>query len=83
MSVLKYVEKMYSEKRTDHVVDFESFQQKQNINNNNNNINLFIKATLSTNDIVINKLTQILTYLRAGSRNKKKKKVEYKEELMN
>lgn len=32
------------------------------------------KATLSTNDIVINKLTQILSYLRAGSRNKKKKK---------
>ncbi len=31
-------------------------------------------ATLSTNDIVINKLTQILSYLRAGSRNKKKKK---------
>ncbi len=33
------------------------------------------KATLSTNDIVINKLTQILSYLRAGSRTKKKKKV--------
>merc|ERR1719151_154581 len=32
------------------------------------------KATLSTNDIVINKLTQILSYLRAGSRNKKKKR---------
>merc|ERR1711872_635622 len=32
------------------------------------------KATLSTNDIVINKLTQILSYLRAASRNKKKKK---------
>lgn len=32
------------------------------------------KATLSTNDIVINKLTQILSYLRAGSRTKKKKK---------
>ncbi len=31
-------------------------------------------STLSTNDIVINKLTQILSYLRAGSRNKKKKK---------
>ncbi len=31
-------------------------------------------TTLSTNDIVINKLTQILSYLRAGSRNKKKKK---------
>ena len=26
------------------------------------------KATLSTNDIVINKLTQILSYLRAGTR---------------
>ena len=33
------------------------------------------KATLSTNEIVINKLTQILSYLRAGSRTKKKKKV--------
>merc|ERR1711874_135006 len=32
------------------------------------------KATLSTNDIVINKLTQILSYLRAGARSKKKKK---------
>ncbi len=32
------------------------------------------QATLSTNDIVINKLTQILSYLRAGTRNKKKKK---------
>lgn len=31
-------------------------------------------TTLSTNDIVINKLTQILSYLRAGSRTKKKKK---------
>ena len=32
------------------------------------------KATLSTNDIVINKLTQILSYLRAGNRTKKKNK---------
>jgi len=32
------------------------------------------KATLSTNDIVINKLTQILSYLRAGNRTKRKKK---------
>ena len=31
-------------------------------------------ALPSTNDIVINKLTQILSYLRAGSRNKKKKR---------
>merc|ERR1719464_2320161 len=31
----------------------------------------------STNDIVINKLTQILSYLRAGNRNKKKKKDKY------
>ncbi|XP_037951499.1 protein Red [Teleopsis dalmanni] len=31
-------------------------------------------ATLTTNDIVINKLSQILSYLRAGSRNKKNKK---------
>lgn len=34
------------------------------------------QATLSTNDIVINKLTQILSYLRAGTRNKKKKKLD-------
>lgn len=32
------------------------------------------QTTLSTNDIVINKLTQILSYLRAGSKNRKKKK---------
>merc|ERR1719270_1155956 len=31
----------------------------------------------STNDIVINKLTQILSYLRAGNRSKKKKKDKY------
>lgn len=31
-------------------------------------------ATLTTNDIVINKLSQILSYLRAGGRNKKNKK---------
>ena len=31
----------------------------------------------STNDIVINKLTQILSYLRAGKQNKKKKKDKY------
>merc|ERR1711874_765542 len=31
----------------------------------------------STNDIVINKLTQILSYLRAGKTNKKKKKDKY------
>ncbi|CAB4067104.1 IK [Lepeophtheirus salmonis] len=40
------------------------------------------QTTLSTNDIVINKLTQILSYLRAGSRNKKKKKDRLKEEKM-
>ena len=37
-------------------------------------INSEQKATLSTNDIVINKLTQILSYLRAGNRTKRKKK---------
>merc|ERR1711962_1000733 len=31
----------------------------------------------STNDIVINKLTQILSYLRAGNRSKKKKRDKY------
>lgn len=36
--------------------------------------NLSQQTTLSTNDIVINKLTQILSYLRAGSKNRKKKK---------
>ena len=30
-------------------------------------------TTLTTNDIVINKLTQILSYLRQGKRDKKKK----------
>ena len=39
------------------------------------------KATLSTNDIVINKLTQILSYLRAGNRTKRKKK-EKMEDLL-
>ena len=37
-------------------------------------INSEQKATLNTNDIVINKLTQILSYLRAGNRTKRKKK---------
>ena len=32
------------------------------------------QATLTTNDIVINKLTQILLYLRQGMRGKKIKK---------
>ncbi|XP_076814335.1 protein Red-like [Clavelina lepadiformis] len=35
-------------------------------------------TTLSTNDIVINKLTQILAYLRHGSKDKHKKKKEKK-----
>lgn len=37
---------------------------------------LFFQAqtTLTTNDIVISKLTQILSYLRQGTRNKKLKK---------
>ncbi|XP_032233362.2 protein Red [Nematostella vectensis] len=34
------------------------------------------QTTLTTNDIVINKLTQILSYLRQGMRNKKMKKKE-------
>merc|ERR1719318_1653209 len=45
-----------------------SIRSKQDVINNEQ------KATLSTNDIVINKLTQILSYLRAGNRTKKKKK---------
>merc|ERR1719320_2419947 len=45
-----------------------SIRSKQDVINNEQ------KATLSTNDIVINKLTQILSYLRAGTRTKKKKK---------
>ena len=36
----------------------------------------------STNDIVINKLTQILSYLRAGKHNKKKKNRELKNEMV-
>ncbi|XP_067928502.1 protein Red-like [Watersipora subatra] len=35
-------------------------------------------ATLTTNDIVINKLTQILSYLRQGRRDKKKRKEKEK-----
>lgn len=34
------------------------------------------QTTLTTNDIVINKLTQILSYLRQGMRGKKLKKKE-------
>jgi len=45
-----------------------SIRSKKDVINNEQ------KATLSTNDIVINKLTQILSYLRAGNRTKKKKK---------
>lgn len=40
--------------------------------------NLEVHTTLSTNDIVINKLTQILAYLRQGSKDKHKKKKERK-----
>lgn len=36
-----------------------------------------ITTTLSTNDIVINKLAQILSYLRQGPRSKKSKKKVY------
>ena len=39
-----------------------SIRSKKDVINNEQ------KATLSTNDIVINKLTQILSYLRAGTR---------------
>ena len=37
------------------------------------------ETTLSTNDIVINKLTQILSYLRHGVRASKKQKKREKE----
>ena len=40
--------------------------------------NLEVHTTLSTNDIVINKLTQILAYLRQGSKDKHKKKKDKK-----
>ena len=45
-----------------------SIRSKKDVVNSNQ------KSTISTNDIVINKLTQILSYLRAGSRTKRKKK---------
>ena len=40
--------------------------------------NLEVHTTLSTNDIVINKLTQILAYLRQGSKDKHKRKKDKK-----
>ena len=40
--------------------------------------NLEIHTTLSTNDIVINKLTQILAYLRQGTKDKHKRKKDKK-----
>ena len=45
-----------------------SIRSKKDVVNSNQ------KSTISSNDIVINKLTQILSYLRAGSRTKRKKK---------
>uniref|UniRef100_H2Z4P8 RED-like N-terminal domain-containing protein n=1 Tax=Ciona savignyi TaxID=51511 RepID=H2Z4P8_CIOSA len=43
--------------------------------------NLEVHTTLSTNDIVINKLTQILAYLRQGVKEKHKKKKEKKSKV--
>nr|XP_002129642.1 protein Red [Ciona intestinalis] len=43
--------------------------------------NLEVHTTLSTNDIVINKLTQILAYLRQGPKDKHRKKKEKKLKL--
>ena len=41
------------------------------------------QATLSTNDIVINKLTQILSYLRQGGKHGKKLKKTPKDKVYN
>merc|ERR1711972_1250156 len=63
---MAYVMDLEEDGETD--IPTTSIRSKQDIVNNDQ------KATLSTNDIVINKLTQILSYLRAGNRNKKKRK---------
>ncbi|XP_054162018.1 protein Red-like [Oppia nitens] len=44
--------------------------------------NIESMTTLSTNDIVLNKLTQILSYLRQGGVNKKTKKIKEKNSLI-
>jgi len=63
---MAYVMDLEEDGETD--IPTTSIRSKQDVVNNEQ------KATLSTNDIVINKLTQILSYLRAGTRNKKKKR---------
>ena len=63
---MAYVMDLDEEVETD--IPTTSIRSKKDVINNEQ------KATLSTNDIVINKLTQILSYLRAGTRSKKKKK---------
>lgn len=63
------------EDETESDIPTTSIRSKMDVVNNEQ------KATLSTNDIVINKLTQILSYLRAGTRNKKKKKDRLLEEV--
>eukprot|EP00092_Neocalanus_flemingeri_P030432 GFUD01033034.1.p1 GENE.GFUD01033034.1~~GFUD01033034.1.p1 ORF type:complete len:603 (+),score=272.53 GFUD01033034.1:57-1865(+) len=63
---MAYVMDLEDENETD--IPTTSIRSKQDVINNEQ------KATVSTNDIVINKLTQILSYLRAGNRTKKKKK---------
>merc|ERR1719489_295677 len=63
---MAYVMDLEEEVETD--IPTTSIRSKKDVINNEQ------KATLSTNDIVINKLTQILSYLRAGTRSKKKKK---------
>lgn len=46
-----------------------------NVNVTSSPVSLFqAQTTLTTNDIVISKLTQILSYLRQGTRHKKMKK---------
>ena len=62
---MAYVMDLEDEGETD--IPTTSIRSKQDVINNEQ------KATLSTNDIVINKVTQILSYLR-GTRSKKKKK---------
>ena len=63
---MAYVMDLEEDGETD--IPTTSIRSKKDVVNSNQ------KSTISTNDIVINKLTQILSYLRAGNRTKRKKK---------
>ena len=63
---MAYVMELEEEGESD--IPTTSIRSKKDVINNEK------QTTLSTNDIVINKLTQILTYLRAGNKARRKKK---------